>query len=254
MVELSDRDLSRYSRHILLDEIDIAGQQALLASRVLMIGAGGLGAAAALYLAAAGVGTLVISDDDSVDLTNLQRQIIHQQSRLGWNKAESAVAQLRDINPDISLLALPHRLEGSALLEQVQLADVVLDCSDNFPTRHQINAACVATKTPLVSGAAVRFHGQLAVFDPASQATTGCYHCLFPAEGDNQDGPCALFGVFSPLVGIIGCSQAAEALKLLLHLPSKQRGRLGRYDGIAGEWRYVNLHADPTCPVCGTKP
>ncbi len=247
---MHDEQLIRYSRHILLPDIDIAGQEKLLSSHALVIGAGGLGSPAGLYLAASGVGTLTICDDDTVDLTNLQRQIIHACDRLGDNKAESAVRRMRDLNPDICLRAVAERVEGQRLAALVAEADVVLDCCDNFATRHAVNRACVATGVPLVSGAAVRFDGQLAVFDYRTPHT-GCYHCLFPDEGETSDGPCALFGVFAPLVGVIGSLQAMEALKLLLGLPSQAAGQLQLLDGRSGEWRRMRLVRDPACPVCG---
>ncbi|OYW28809.1 MAG: molybdopterin biosynthesis protein MoeB, partial [Methyloversatilis sp. 12-65-5] len=211
---MNDEQLLRYSRHILLDPIGIEGQDRLLASRALIVGAGGLGCPAALYMAAAGVGTLVIVDDDEVDLTNLQRQVLHRQQSVGRAKVESARETLHDINPGIEVIALKTRLAGDALREQVEAADVVLDCSDNFATRHAINRACVAARTPLVSGAAIRFDGQVSVFDSRS-ADAPCYHCLFPEGGDADEVRCAVMGVFAPLTGIIGTMQAAEALKLL---------------------------------------
>lgn len=248
---MNDEQLTRYSRHILLPEIDIEGQQAWLASHVLIVGAGGLGGPAALFLAAAGVGHLTIADADTVELGNLQRQIIHQQAAIGHNKAASAREQLLRINAEVTVTALPERLEGAALNDRVAAADLVLDCSDNFATRHAVNAACVQWRKPLVSGAAVRFDGQVAVFDPR-QPTAPCYHCLFPAEGPDRDMPCSLFGVFSPLVGIVGAWQAAEALKVLAGIGDTLAGRLLLIDLLSAEQRCIRVPRDPACPVCGS--
>ena len=247
---MNDEQLLRYSRHILLDPIGIEGQDRLLASRALIVGAGGLGCPAALYMAAAGVGTLVIVDDDEVDLTNLQRQVLHRQHSVGRAKVESAREALHDINPGIEVIALRTRLAGDALREQVEAADVVLDCSDNFATRHAINRACVAARTPLVSGAAIRFDGQVSVFDSRS-VDAPCYHCLFPEGGDADEVRCAVMGVFAPLTGIIGSMQAAEALKLLAHTGQSLAGRLLLLDALGMEWRSITLPRDPGCAVCG---
>lgn len=247
---MNDEQLLRYSRHILLDPIGIEGQDRLLASRALIVGAGGLGCPAALYMAAAGVGTLVIVDDDEVDLTNLQRQVLHRQHSVGRAKVESAREALHDINPGIEVIALRTRLAGKALREQVEAADVVLDCSDNFATRHAINRACVAARTPLVSGAAIRFDGQVSVFDSRG-VDAPCYHCLFPEGGDADEVRCAVMGVFAPLTGIIGSMQAAEALKLLAHTGQSLAGRLLLLDALGMEWRSITLPRDPGCAVCG---
>jgi adenylyltransferase/sulfurtransferase len=249
---MNDEQLLRYSRHILLDPIGIEGQDRLLASRALIVGAGGLGCPAALYMAAAGVGTLVIVDDDEVDLTNLQRQVLHRQQSVGRAKVESAREALHDINPGIEVIALKTRLAGDALREQVEAADVVLDCSDNFATRHAINRACVAARTPLVSGAAIRFDGQVSVFDSRS-GDAPCYHCLFPEGGDADEVRCAVMGVFAPLTGIIGSMQAAEALKLLAHTGQSLAGRLLLLDALGMEWRSITLPRDPACEVCGPR-
>lgn len=249
---MDDTQLIRYSRHILLPEIDIDGQQRLLDSHALIVGAGGLGSPVALYLAASGIGTLTVCDDDDVDLTNLQRQVAHATDRIGVNKAASARQRMLELNPDIIVHDVAERLDGAALLARVAAADIVLDCCDNFATRHAVNRACVATGTPLVSGAAVRFDGQLVVFD-YRQPDMPCYHCLFPDEGDASDGPCALFGVLAPLVGVIGSLQAMEAIKLLAGIPSEAVGRLQLLDGKSGEWRRMRLVRDPACPVCGTQ-
>ena len=250
---MNDEQLLRYSRHILLDPIGIEGQDRLLASRALIVGAGGLGCPAALYMAAAGVGTLVIVDDDEVDLTNLQRQVLHRQHSVGRAKVESAREALHDINPGIEVIALRTRLAGEALREQVEAADVVLDCSDNFSTRHAINRACVAARTPLVSGAAIRFDGQVSVFDSRG-VDAPCYHCLFPEGGDADEVRCAVMGVFAPLTGIIGSMQAAEALKLLAHTGQSLAGRLLLLDALGMEWRSITLPRDPACDVCGQRP
>ena len=245
--ELNDSALLRYSRHILLPEIDIEGQQRLLAARVLVVGAGGLGAPALLYLASAGVGQLTLVDDDTVELTNLQRQVIHDMQTLGQPKVVSAAARLSAINPDVQLRLLNERLAGDSLAAEVAAHYLVLDCSDNFATRHAINRACVAARVPLVSGAAVRFSGQLAVYDVRDEASP-CYHCLFPEEGEASDGPCATFGVLAPLVGVIGSLQAVEAVKLLAgRRPAL--GQLTLYEALDGSFRQLRVPRDPDCPV-----
>ncbi len=247
---MNDDQLLRYSRHILLPEIGVEGQEAILGARVLVVGAGGLGSPAAMYLAAAGVGTLVLCDGDNVDLTNLQRQILHSADGVGRPKVESGRDTLLRLNPEARVEALALRLEGAALEEQVAAADVVLDCSDNFATRHAVNRACVRFGKPLVSGAAIRFDGQVSVFD-LRQADSPCYHCLFPEGEDIEEVRCAVMGVFAPLTGIIGATQAAEALKLLVGCGVSLDGRLLLLDGLAMEWRSVALSRDPACPVCG---
>lgn len=246
---MNDEQLLRYSRHILLPEIGVEGQEAILAARMLVVGAGGLGSPAAMYLAAAGVGTLVLADGDTVDLTNLQRQILHSQETVGWPKVESGRATLARLNPLARVEALQVRLEGEALAEQVALADVVLDCSDNFATRHAINRACVHYRRPLVSGAAIRFDGQVSVFD-LRKPDSPCYHCLFPEGEDVEEVRCAVMGVFAPITGIIGATQAAEALKLVSACGTTLDGRLLLLDGLGMEWRSVLLGRDPACPVC----
>ena len=249
MSGLDDKALLRYSRHILLPQIDIAGQERLLAARGLIVGAGGLGSPVALYLAGAGVGRLTVADDDTVELGNLQRQIAHDMASLGGNKARSAAVRMRAMNPGIEVTPLDVRLAGEALQEQVARHDVVVDCSDNFATRQAINRAAVAARVPLVSGAAVAFAGQLAVFD-ARDASSPCYHCLYPDEGVVGDGPCATFGVLSPLVGVIGSLQAVETIKLLCGQPASI-GRLTLYDAHDGQFRQLKLARDPACAVCG---
>ncbi|MET3131809.1 molybdopterin/thiamine biosynthesis adenylyltransferase [Oxalobacteraceae bacterium GrIS 1.11] len=250
---MNDTQLLRYSRHILLDEIGIAGQQALLAAHALVIGAGGLGSPAAMYLASAGIGKLTLVDHDTVDLTNLQRQIAHTSARVGQPKAESARLTLRAINPEIEIVALVERADEARLLELVGTADVVLDCSDNFRTRHAVNRACVARKVPLVSGAVIRFDGQVSVFDPRSGAAP-CYSCLFPQDQHFQDEACASMGVFAPLVGIVGALQAAEALKLVMGIGISLAGRLLMLDGINMEWNSIEVARNPACPVCAAPP
>jgi adenylyltransferase/sulfurtransferase len=246
---MNDDQLLRYSRHILLPEIGVEGQQKLLAAHALVIGAGGLGSPVALYLASAGVGRLTLCDDDAVDLTNLQRQIVHHVDRIGVNKAESARRTLATINPDVRTTAIERRI-GQADIEQLAAdADVVIDATDNFATRHAINRACVKLGKPLVFGAAVRFDGQAAVFD-MRRADAPCYHCLFPESGDDQDMRCAVMGVFAPLVGIIGSIQAAEALKVLMGIGATLDGRLLIADALTMEWRTIRLRKDPDCPVC----
>src|SRR6187401_24352 len=222
---MNDEQLLRYSRHILLPEIGIEGQQKLLAARVLVIGAGGLGSPVALYLAAAGVGRLVLCDDEAVDLTNLQRQIVHRTESVGRKKVDSAAATLAGINPEVEVVALPERVDEKRLAALAAQADVVVDGSDNFATRHAANRACVRAKKPLVSGAAVRFDGQAAVFDLRA-AGSPCYACLFPESGEAEDVRCAVMGVFAPLTGIIGSIQAAETLKVIMGTGETLAGRL----------------------------
>ena len=250
---MNDDQLLRYSRHILLPELGIEGQQRIVDARVLVIGAGGLGSPAAYYLASAGVGTLVLADGDEVDLTNLQRQILHHTASVGRAKALSGQETLARINPGCQVVALCERLSGTRLEDEVAAADVVLDCSDNFATRHAVNRACVRSGTPLVSGAAIRFDGQVAVFDSRS-GDAPCYHCLFPESEDVEEVRCAVMGVFAPLTGIIGCIQAAEALKLVAACGDPLRGRLLLLDGLAMEWRSIAVPRDPACPVCCNRP
>jgi adenylyltransferase/sulfurtransferase len=248
--DMDDNQLLRYSRHILLPEIGIEGQEKLLGARALLIGAGGLGAPASLYLAASGVGRLTLCDHDSVDLTNLQRQIVHFTDSIGRLKVDSARATLARINPEIAIETVGERVAGERLERLVEAADVVIDATDNFATRHAINRACVRHRRPLVSGAAIRFDGQVAVFD-LRQPASPCYHCLFPESGDLEEMRCAVMGVFAPLVGVIGATQAAEALKLLMGVGRDLTGRLLMLDALSMEWRSVRLKKDPACPVCG---
>jgi molybdopterin/thiamine biosynthesis adenylyltransferase len=249
---MNDEQLLRYSRHILLPQIGIEGQERLLASHALIIGAGGLGSPVALYLASAGVGRLTICDGDDVDLTNLQRQIMHRTGAIGSKKVASARATLAAINPEVNVVALPERVGGERLETLVAAADVVVDGSDNFATRHAVNRACVKCRKPLVSGAGVRFDGQVAVFDMRGHASP-CYHCLFPEHGENEDMRCAVMGVFAPVVGIIGSIQAAEALKLLAGTGEPLTGRLLLLDALTMQIRAVKLRKDPACPVCSAQ-
>jgi molybdopterin/thiamine biosynthesis adenylyltransferase len=246
---MNDDQLLRYSRHILLDEVGIEGQQALLDASVLLIGAGGLGSPAAMYLASAGVGRITLVDNDEVDLTNLQRQILHTSARVGQPKALSGREALLQINPGIEVIALCERADDARLGELVQAANVVLDCSDNFATRHAVNRACMAHKVPLVSGAVIRFDGQVSVFDPRSAASP-CYSCLFPQDQPFEDVACSTMGVFAPLVGVIGAMQAAEALKLIIGIGTSLAGRLLLLDGRSMEWTSIGVARSPDCPVC----
>ncbi len=248
---MNDQQLLRYARHLMLDEIGIAGQQRLLASHALIIGAGGLGSPAALYLASAGVGRITVVDHDTVDLTNLQRQVAHDQSRIGLPKALSVCATLAAINPDLQLRALVQRADAALLDKWVPSADVVLDCSDNFSTRHAVNAACVRHRRPLVSGAAIGWDAQISVYD-TRQPGAPCYACLFAPDAAHEDVACATMGVFAPLVGIIGAMQAAEALKLLAVTGEPLAGRLLMLDARRMEWQVIALQRHAGCTVCGS--
>jgi molybdopterin/thiamine biosynthesis adenylyltransferase len=249
---MNDDQLLRYSRHILLDEVGIEGQHALLAASVLVIGAGGLGSPAAMYLASAGVGRITLVDNDDVDLTNLQRQILHTSARVGQPKALSGREALLQINPGIDVIALCERADDARLAELVAGASVVLDCSDNFATRHAVNRACFAAKVPLVSGAVIRFDGQISVFDPRDTASP-CYSCLFPQDQPFEDVACSTMGVFAPLVGVIGAMQAAEALKLIIGTGTSLAGRLLLLDGRSMEWTSIGVARSPDCAVCFTQ-
>lgn len=253
---MNDQALLRYSRQIMLEPIEIEGQERLLASHALVIGAGGLGSPVALYLAAAGVGRLTLADDDAVELSNLQRQVAHGQADIGRLKAESARDAALALNPDCRITAVTERLDGEALSLAVQAADLVLDCTDRFASRYAINAACQAAGRPLVSGAAIRFGGQLAVFDPRDPESP-CYACLYPPSKpgepvDDEELRCAENGVVAPLVGLIGSFQALEAVKLLSGAGSAHQG-LSTFDGLTGEWRRFRVPRDPACPVCGQR-
>jgi adenylyltransferase/sulfurtransferase len=246
---MTDQELLRYSRHILLNEIGVEGQQRLREASMLVIGAGGLGSPAAFYLASAGVARITLVDGDSVDLTNLQRQILHTTDRIGTPKANSGQVALAAINADVQVVPVPQRADPDMLAELARTATVVLDCSDNFATRHALNRACVAHRKPLVSGAAIRFDGQVAVFDLRHDESP-CYACLFP-PGDGEDELCAVMGVFAPLTGIIGTTQAAEALKLAAGIGEALAGRLLMLDALSMRWHSVRVKRDPACPVCG---
>lgn len=247
---MDDQHLLRYARHILLDELGIEGQERLLSSCALIVGAGGLGSPAAYYLASAGVGHITLADDDEVELSNLQRQILHTTARLGWPKAESGRQALLDMNPDVQVSARVQRLLDAELDDAVASADIVLDCCDNFATRHAVNRACVTHRKPLVSGAAIRFAGQISVFD-LRRDDAPCYHCLFPEADDVEALSCATTGVLGPLVGIIGSMQAAEAIKLLAQMGEPLVGRLLCLDALTMQWNEVRFRRDPGCLVCG---
>jgi molybdopterin/thiamine biosynthesis adenylyltransferase len=250
---MNDEQLLRYSRHILLDDIGIEGQQCLLQSHALVIGAGGLGSPVALYLGTAGVGSITLVDDDLVDLTNLQRQIAHDLASIGTPKVVSAASSIAAINPQLRVKALQLRADAELLDQLVSEADVVIDCSDNFATRQAVNRACVTHGRPLVSGAAIGFDGQISVYD-SRHSDAPCYACLFPPDSQFDEARCALMGVFAPLVGIIGCMQAAEALKLLLGLPNSLAGRLQMLDARSMAWSEISVPRDPGCSVCGSRP
>lgn len=247
---LSDHELLRYSRQILLQQVDIEGQLKLKNSRVLIVGLGGLGAPVALYLAAAGVGEIHVADFDTVDLTNLQRQIIHDTASVGESKIDSAVRRMRLLNPEIRVVAHRSALDADSLAGAVGAVDLVLDCCDNFGTREAINQACVAARTPLVSGAAIRFEGQLSVFD-ARQPASPCYHCLY-GHGSEDDLTCSEAGVAGPLVGVVGSLQALEALKLLAGFGEPLVGRLLLIDALGSRFRELRVKRDPGCSVCGS--
>lgn len=247
---MTDDQLLRYSRHLLLNEVGVEGQEKILQAHVLVIGAGGLGSPVALYLATAGVGRITLVDDDVVDLTNLQRQIAHNMADVGEYKALSATNKIANINPDVQVAPVLERAGVELLDKLVADADVVVDCCDNFATRHIINAACVQHRKPLVSGAAIRFDGQITVYDSrASEAP--CYACIFPPDADVEETRCATMGVFAPLVGIIGSMQAAEALKLICGLGQPLTGRLLMLDGRDMAWNEVRFKRDVNCVVCG---
>ena len=247
---MEDDQLLRYSRHILLNEIGIEGQERILNARALIVGAGGLGSPAALYLGSAGVGHITLVDDDEVDVTNLQRQIAHTVARVGQPKTMSAQTAIHAINPEVQVTAVTARAQGDLLNSLVAQNDIVLDCSDNYTTRHAINAACVRHGKPLVSGAAIRFDGQISVFD-ARQAHSPCYACMFPPDESFEETRCATMGVLAPLVGIIGAMQAAEALKLISGAGHTLIGRLLMLDGLNMEWNEIRVARDAACTVCG---
>ncbi|MCP5426594.1 MAG: molybdopterin-synthase adenylyltransferase MoeB [Gammaproteobacteria bacterium] len=248
---MDDEALLRYSRHILLPEVDIEGQEKLLAARVLIIGLGGLGSPVSLYLAASGVGHLVLVDFDTVELSNLQRQIVHGAADVGRAKVISARDSLLALNPHIRITTIERMLDPAALLEQVRLADVVVDGSDNLGTRLAVNAACVRERTPLVSGAAIRLEGQVLVYDP-QRPEAPCYRCLFRSEQELAER-CAQSGVLAPLLGIIGSVQATETLKLLIGFGEALVGRLLLLDARTMEWQCITLPKNPNCPTCGNR-
>lgn len=247
---MNDAQLLRYSRHILLPEFGLEGQSRLGAAHALVVGAGGLGCPAALYLATSGIGRLTLADSDRVDLSNLQRQILYRAEAVGTPKALAARDTLRAVNPEVEVVALESRLEGEALAAAVGQADVVLDCCDNFATRHAVNRACLRHRRPLVSGAAIRFDAQLAVFD-FRDAQAPCYACLFPEGGETEELRCAVTGVLAPLAGVIGALQAMEALRVLAFGEGPVPARLQLFDALGGAWRSVRIARDPACPVCG---
>jgi adenylyltransferase/sulfurtransferase len=249
-MDLSDDLLLRYSRHILLPDVGVAGQARIADASVLIVGAGGLGCPVALYLGAAGVGRLLLADGDTVDLTNLQRQIGHATAAIGENKADSLARSVRAINPEIAVQPIGQALANADLHAAAAGVDLVVDASDNFATRHAVNRACVRFGKPLVSGAAIGFSGQLAVFD-SRRADSPCYHCLFPDEAGEPEMRCAEAGVFAPLVGVIGAMQAMEALKYLAQVGDPLIGRLLLWDGLRAEARMMKVPRDPACPVCG---
>jgi molybdopterin/thiamine biosynthesis adenylyltransferase len=247
---MDDRQRLRYSRHLLLNEFGEEAQERLLGAHALVVGAGGLGSAALLYLASSGIGRITVVDGDRVDLTNLQRQVVHRVDSIGQPKAASAAETLARINPDIRIEPLEERAGAERLAALVRTADVVLDCSDNFATRHALNRACVAARRPLVSGAGIRFDGQVAVFD-LRRDDAPCYHCLFAEDAEAVEERCAVMGVFAPLVGIIGTFQALEAIKLVAGIGETLAGRLLLFDALASRWHEVRLARDPHCRVCG---
>ncbi len=250
---MDDAQLLRYSRHILLAELGPDAQDRFAHAHALVVGMGGLGAPAAQFLAAAGVGTLTICDADHVDLTNLQRQILYATADIGANKVDAAAQRLAAVNPSVRIERIASRVGAHELRRLVANADVVLDCTDNFATRHAINSACVGAGKPLVSGAALRFDGQLAVFDPRDRASP-CYRCLFGEGQELEETRCATMGVFAPLVGIVGSAQAAEALKLLAGIGESLAGRLLLVDALTMQWRELRVPRDPACPVCALRP
>ena len=247
---VTDDQLLRYSRHILLNELGVEGQQSFLAAHALVIGAGGLGSPVLMYLGTAGVGTITVVDHDTVDVTNLQRQIAHNLARVGQPKATSAAQTIAAINPEVNVVALQERADAARLDVLVAAADVVIDCSDNFATRHAVNAACVTHRKPLVSGAAIGFDGQISVYDTRTE-TNPCYACIFPPEATFEEVRCATMGVFAPLVGIIGTMQAAEALKLLAGVGPSLAGRLQMIDARSMEWTEIRLGRNASCATCG---
>lgn len=248
---MNDQQLLRYSRHLLLDELGIEGQEKLLRAHAVIIGAGGLGSPAALYLGSAGVGRITLVDDDNVDLTNLQRQIMHTEARVGQPKVASAQVAIAALNADVQIHTVQQRADDALLAALAADADVVLDCSDNFATRHAVNLACVRHGTPLVSGAAIGFDGQVSVYD-TRHGDSPCYACVFPPSQAVEEVRCATMGVFAPLVGLVGSLQAIEALKLLCEVGTPLTGRLLMIDTRHMAFNELHIQRNPTCPVCGT--
>ncbi|WJF89997.1 molybdopterin-synthase adenylyltransferase MoeB [Paraburkholderia bonniea] len=247
---MNDDQLLRYSRHILVDELGIEAQQCFLDAHALIIGAGGLGSPAAMYLAAAGVGSLTLVDADTVDLTNLQRQILHVTASVGHKKVDSGRAMLAALNPEVQVHAVAERVDGTWLANAVPQATVVLDCSDNFATRHAINRVCFSHRVPLISGAALRFDGQISTFD-FRDAASPCYACIFPEDQPFEEVACSTMGVFAPTVGIIGAMQAAEALRVIAGIGTPLVGRLMMLNSLQMEWTTMRIARQPGCPVCG---
>lgn len=246
---MNDRELLRYNRHILLPQIDIEGQQKMCAAKVLIIGLGGLGSPVAMYLTVSGIGELVLVDDDTVDESNLQRQIVHTEATLKTSKVESAITQLSKLNSFCMLTGINKRLQEEELQNVVKNVDVIVDCSDNFATRNLLNKVCLQLKKPLVSGAAVRLEGQLTVFDFRND-NSPCYNCLYETTG-TDDLSCAQNGVLAPVVGIVGTAQALEVLKIITGVGEILQGTLGLFDGAANKWRYLNFKKDANCKTCG---
>ncbi|MDG2253032.1 MAG: HesA/MoeB/ThiF family protein [Methylophilaceae bacterium] len=247
-----DKKLIRYSRHILLPDIEYEGQLNLINSHILLVGAGGLGSAASIYLAASGIGKITICDFDNVDLSNLQRQILHTDKFIGINKAVSAKSALEEINPEVKIFGIEKRLDIEEMKKIAREVDVIMDCSDNFLTRYSLNQIAYDLKKPLVSGAAIGFDGQVSVFDFREQASP-CYQCLFPDSGEDEELRCSDHGVFSPIVGIIGCTQAAEAMKLILKVGKSLMGRLLVLESKDMNWKTLKVPKDPNCIVCSNK-
>lgn len=247
---MDDKDLLKYSRHILLPQMDVAGQEKVFAARVVIVGLGGLGSPVAMYLAASGVGELTLVDDDNVDLTNLQRQIVHSENTVGMSKVESAALRLNQLNASCNILKLNRRLKEGELASEIKHATVVADCSDNFATRKLLNKICLENKTPLVSGAAIRLEGQVTVFDFRDPASP-CYQCLYDIDAE-ENLSCSESGVLAPLVGVIGSLQAVETLKIIAGFGKTLTGRLALFDAEYGEWRHLTFRKDPYCPVCGS--
>ena len=247
---MNDEQLDRYSRHLLLPQLDYDGQNRIVEAHALILGLGGLGSSAALYMASSGVGRITLVDPDTLESSNLQRQVIHNESRLGHNKAESAKQSIELLNSQAEVKAIGHEVDDETLIELVKAADIVLDCTDNGDSRRRHNRVCVETKTPLVSAAAIRFEGQMMVIDSRLESAP-CYQCVYP-DVDQQEMSCSESGIFAPVVGLMGVHQALEALKLLGKVGTNLSGKLMSFDGLSGQWRNFNVQKNPKCPVCGT--